>query len=305
MELESVENQYSEIDFGRALADKAGRTDAYLRSYFEKKHGIPERLKSAMEYMVLSPGKKVRAAIALWTCEVVCGEVRPEALAGAAAIEMVHTYSLIHDDLPAMDDDDLRRGRPSCHRQYDEATAILAGDALLTMAFELLATEVQEPETAVRMIRLLTEASGPAGMIAGQMADMESERKGGTQEDLRYIHMNKTARMFAAASGLGAIAADAGERELEAMMTYGLKLGLGFQVADDILDVSSTSEALGKTTGKDAAQGKLTYPAVVGLEKSEQIGRELARGAIETLERFGPAADILRRLAVEMRERKK
>jgi geranylgeranyl diphosphate synthase type II len=305
MTLESAKQRYLEIDFAGELAAKATQTDEYLRAYLDGKTGIPDRLTSAMEYMVLSPGKKVRAAIVLWTCEILCDETRPSAVAAAAALEMVHTYSLIHDDLPAMDDDDLRRGRPSCHKQFDEATAILAGDALLTEAFSLLATKVDTPDEAVRMIRLLAEAAGPAGMIAGQMADMEGERKGGTLEDLRFIHVNKTARMFAAAAGLGVIAAGADESSMEAMMTYGLKLGLGFQVADDILDVSATSETLGKTAGKDAAKGKLTYPAMVGLEASLRIGEELAAGAIEALAPFGPRADILRRLAVEMRERKK
>ena len=305
MEIESMEKQYAEIDFSRSLAQKAERTDAWLKEYLNKKVGIPQRLQSAMEYMVLSPGKKIRAAIVLWTSEILSNEISAAALAAAAAIEMVHTYSLIHDDLPAMDDDDMRRGRPSCHKEYDEATAILAGDALLTIAFELLASEVSESEKAVRMIRLLAEACGPTGMIAGQMADMQSENRGGTLDDLRYIHINKTARMFAAAGGLGVIAADGSDDMLEALMTYGLKLGLGFQISDDILDVSSTTEQLGKTSGKDFQQGKLTYPSLVGLEKSLRISHELAQAAIDALDGLGSKADILRRLALEMRDRKK
>jgi len=223
----------------------------------------------------------------------------------AAAIEMVHTYSLIHDDLPAMDDDDLRRGQPSCHKQFDEATAILAGDGLLTLAFEILSTQVEDSCAALKMVRTLSQAAGPSGMVAGQMDDLMAEHEPGTMELLRQIHMNKTARMFAAAAGLGAIAGHASEAQLEAVLEYGLKMGLCFQVADDILDVTVESEQLGKTAGKDEQQGKLTYPALVGLDESQRIAEELTIEAVDALRIFGPEADILRQLAQRLLHRNK
>jgi len=216
---------------------------------------------------------------------------------------MVHTYSLVHDDLPAMDDDDLRRGRPTCHKKFDEATAILAGDALLTLAFEILAKEIDEPTIAVRLIGELAGAAGPAGMIAGQLADLKAEKGQGGEEMLEYIHANKTARMFRCAAAMGAISGDANENEYKSLCEYGFKLGLGFQIADDILDVSASSEHLGKTAGKDAKAGKRTYPAVIGVEKSKQLAKKLADEAVMILEPFGPEADTLRKLAIALLER--
>ncbi len=218
---------------------------------------------------------------------------------------MVHTYSLVHDDLPAMDDDDFRRGQLTCHKRFDEPTAILTGDALLTLAFEILAKQIAEPRIAVRLIGQLAEAAGPAGMIAGQMADMKAENEKGTEQLLQIIHTNKTAKMFSCACRMGAIAAEAGEEQIEQMGTYGLKIGLSFQIADDILDVCGSSEQLGKTAGKDAAADKCTYPAVIGLEKSRQLESKLADEAIAALEPFGPKADTLRQLAAALLKRTK
>ena len=196
MDIKALERGIYEIEFQAELSEKAAQTDRILKAILDKQIGIPPRLHEAMEYMLLSPGKRIRSALVQWVCELLKGQGNRDAEIASAAIEMVHTYSLIHDDLPAMDDDDLRRGRPSCHKQYDEPTAILAGDALLTLAFETLAAEVQTPVTAIRMIRILAEAAGPAGMIAGQMADLEAEHSDGTQEQLRAIHIRKTGRMF-------------------------------------------------------------------------------------------------------------
>lgn len=294
-----------QVDFTTELKEKAALTDRVLEQVLADQTGIPSRLKEAMRYMLFSPGKKVRSAMVLWCCEIVSGQVNPSAMIGAAAIEMVHTYSLIHDDLPAMDDDDMRRGQPSCHKQFDEATAILAGDGLLTLAFEILSTQVADPCAALKMVRTLSQAAGPAGMVAGQMEDLMAEHVAGTMELLRQIHMNKTARMFAAAAGLGAIAGHASKAQLEALLEYGLKMGLCFQVADDILDVTMESKQLGKTAGKDQQQGKLTYPALVGLDESQRIAEALTIEAVDALRIFGPEADILRHLAQRLLHRNK
>jgi geranylgeranyl diphosphate synthase type II len=226
----------------------------------------------------------------------------------AAAIEMVHTYSLVHDDLPAMDNDDLRRGRPTCHKAFDEATAILTGDALLTLAFEILAERISEPAIAVKLICQLAHDAGPAGMIAGQMADLKAadgrqktdDRRRGAQALVRFIHTNKTAKMFRSAAAMGAICGGANDIQLAALCEFGLKIGVGFQIADDILDASATSEHLGKTVGKDAKAGKVTYLRLLGLEKSKQMAKKLADEAIAALKPFGKQADILRQLAVAL-----
>jgi geranylgeranyl diphosphate synthase type II len=202
-----------------------------------------------------------------------------------------------------MDDDDYRRGRPSCHKAFDEATAILTGDALLTMAFELLSTKISDPSKAVEMIKTLAEAAGPAGMVAGQINDLLAQNGAGGSVDLHSIHINKTAKMFCASALLGAIAAGASGQQKDLLGRFGLKLGLGFQIADDILDVSSTSQRLGKTAGKDAKQGKLTYPAVFGLEQSRKKAIELAEEAAEILEPFGEKANVLKELAFALLRR--
>ena len=291
--------------FRTDLSRKAELTGQVLERLLDDQTEIPPRLKAAMAYMLQSGGKRIRSALVLWCCELTAGRLTPAAEVAAAAIEMVHTYSLIHDDLPAMDDDDLRRGQASCHKQFDEATAILAGDGLLTLAFELPARYIGDAETAVRIIRTLAEAAGPSGMIAGQMADLESARAAGSMERLRYIHIHKTATMFSAAAGLGAIAGQAGERDVAALLQYGLKIGLGFQIADDLLDISASSEELGKTAGKDAEQGKLTYPSLVGAEESRVLLARVTAEAIEMVRPFGAKADVLRQLAMEMQHRKK
>ena len=305
METDSLEKIRQSQNFKSALAVKAALTGKVIDELMDDQTEIPQPLKDAMNYMLQSGGKRIRSAMVMWCCEVVCGKINRAAQIGAAAIEMVHTYSLIHDDLPAMDDDDMRRGRPSCHRAFDEATAILAGDALLTLAFELLATEIDNPATAVRMIRTLSQAAGPSGMIAGQVADMNSPHANGSMERLQYIHMNKTAEMFAAACALGAIAGKANDTHLSALLEYGMKIGMGFQIADDLLDVTASTNDLGKTAGKDAEQGKLTYPALVGMEKSRQIFEQLTSEAVAALQHLGSDADILRQLGVELLNRTK
>lgn len=293
----------NQVDFKVALAEKAGLVNSALAELLERRLDIGDELKTAIKYILQAPGKRIRSALVLWCCELTRGALNRDAEAAAAAVEMVHTYSLVHDDLPAMDDDDLRRGQPSCHKKFDEATAILTGDALLTLAFEVLAVEITKPEIAVRLIRTLASACGPAGMIEGQMVDLRSQDRRGTVEILRHIHINKTAKMFAAAAAMGAIVGGGNDEQIECLLQYGLKVGLGFQVADDILDVSGSSEQLGKTSGKDARQCKVTYPAVVGMAESKRTAEKFCEEAVAALDIFDERADILRQLAVVLLER--
>ena len=262
-------------------------------------------LKTALEYTLGAPGKRVRPVLVLWCCELVAGQANRDAEIASMAIEMVHTYSLVHDDLPAMDDDDMRRGLPTCHKAFDEATAILAGDALLTLAFEILATGVENPAVSVRLIRQLAQDAGADGMIAGQVADLKAEQTAGTEEILEYIHINKTAKMFRCAAAMGAICGGASQKQFDSLCEYGLNVGLAFQIADDILDETASSEHLGKTAGKDLKAAKCTYPAVVGMEKAREIQRRLTSAAAAALEPFGPKADSLRQLATVLLERTK
>jgi geranylgeranyl pyrophosphate synthase len=303
MEIDSIKKDKSSSSLKSALAVKAALIEGLLADIFDRQTEIPPRLKDAMEYMMCGGGKRIRAALVMWACEVVAGTLNQDAQFAAAAVEMVHTYSLIHDDLPAMDDDDMRRGKPSCHKQFDEATAILAGDALLTLAFEILSVEVKDSGKAVRMVRTLSEAAGPSGMIAGQAADMDGPHVNGSMKRLKYIHINKTAEMFGASTAVGAIAGGATDEQLDAMIEYGMKIGLGFQIADDLLDLTASSEQLGKTAGKDAEQGKLTYPALVGEEESRKIFEKMTCEAVCALQIFGEEAEILRQLAMELLHR--
>lgn len=292
-----------ETDFAAGLAEKAVIVNETLGEMVDSRVEILPHLRKAIKYTLNAPGKRVRAAIVLWSCELVAGEINQAARTAAAAIEMVHTYSLVHDDLPAMDDDDTRRGQPTCHKAFDEATAILTGDALLTLAFEVLAAHVDDPAVAVRLIKTLAKVSGAEGMIAGQMADLANENTEATLGVLKQIHINKTAKMFAGAAAMGAVAGGANDNEIEHLLQFGLKLGLVFQIADDILDVSGTTEQLGKTAGKDAVQGKVTYPAVVGLDESRSIAVKMTDEAMLALYIFGKKADTLRALAGALLDR--
>jgi geranylgeranyl diphosphate synthase type II len=297
--------------FAADLERKVRLVNEVLGRILSQSGWIEREIEEPVRYVLEGPGKRVRSAVVLWCCELVGGQVNHNAEIAATAIEMVHTYSLIHDDLPAMDDDDYRRGRLTCHKKFDEATAILVGDALLTLAFELLAKQIDKPKTAIRLIAELAAAAGPAGMVAGQMADLKAANGAVDEEMLNRIHTNKTAKMFRCAAVMGGICGGANEGQLRCLREYGLKVGLGFQIADDILDVCASSEQLGKTSGKDAKQGKATYPAVVGLEKSRKLARKLADEAVAAIEPFGRAqdgpsgerADMLRRLTTVLLNR--
>jgi len=290
-------------DFQASLAEKVRVVNEVLAQLLTEQQEVPQDLHRALHYTLSGPGKRIRAALVLWCCELTAGRETPEARIAAAAIEMVHTYSLVHDDLPAMDDDDLRRGRPTCHKAFDEATAILTGDGLLTLAFEVLADRIGDAVLGLRLVGELARAAGPAGMIAGQVADLKAENTVGDVALLEYIHTNKTAKMFRCAARMGALCGGAQPESLEALGRYGLKIGLGFQIADDILDVSASSEQLGKTAGKDVRAAKCTYPAVVGLVQAKELERRLAQEAMAHLESFGPGAETLRRLAVALLNR--
>ncbi len=300
------------MDFNTLLHEKAEFINHTLERLLASQQ-IDSKLKEALKYTLGTPGKRVRSALVLWCCELASGQVNHNAEIAAAAIEMVHTYSLVHDDLPAMDNDDFRRGFPTCHKAFDEATAILTGDALLTLAFEILAKEVDEPTIAVKLIGQLAQDAGPSGMIAGQMADIKtsmldtgcSSSIQNRVSRIEYIHTNKTAKMFRCAAVMGAICGGAGKKQLDLLSEYGLKIGLGFQIADDILDVSASSEQLGKTAGKDAKAAKCTYPAVMGIEKARELEKKLANEAVAVLESFGKKADTLRQLAMALLERTK
>ncbi len=257
----------------------------------------PVTIHTAMRYSVFAGGKRVRPILCLEAARIFAADITP-AIHAACAIEFIHTYSLIHDDLPALDNDDLRRGKPTCHKQFGEATAILAGDGLLTLAFQIIG---QSPTTAERTIAILEEVSTAAGtvngMVGGQVADLENAGKDIAPEALEYIHRSKTAALIRASVTTGAISAGAGITDVARLRRFGETVGWAFQVTDDILDVEESSAALGKTAGKDIAQQKATYPAVYGLTKSHEIAAKLASDAITELAAYGEKAAQLRALA--------
>jgi len=272
----------------------------------------PARLAMAMRYSVLGGGKRLRPVLCLMATDA-CGGSSEAALPAACALEMVHTYSLIHDDLPAMDDDDLRRGRPTNHQAFDEATAILAGDGLLTLAFEVIAKEVRPSSAALRCVAILAEAAGPTGMVAGQMADLQAEgraEKGGwrspsevTLAALEAIHRRKTGALLRAPLKMGAVIAQAPDACVDALGRYGKAIGLAFQIVDDLLDVQGDETKLGKRVGKDSELGKWTYPRFLGVDGSSRRARQLADEAIAALEPIGPRGELLRNLALALLER--
>jgi len=266
----------------RVLGEIRGEVDAALEGFLPKPPAAPAPLCEAMAYSIFAGGKRFRPALAILVSQAL-GAPRERVLPAACALEMIHTYSLIHDDLPAMDDDDLRRGKPSSHKAFGEATAILAGDALLTLAFEVAAGSPPEASPA-SICRELAAGAGAAGMVAGQVADLEAEGAGGGLEDLEYIHTRKTGALIRAAARVGAISAGAAAETVDLAGRFGEKLGLLFQITDDILDETARTQDLGKTAGKDAAAGKLTYPALLGLEKARETARETASEALTILE---------------------
>jgi geranylgeranyl diphosphate synthase type II len=257
-----------------------------------------------MRYSVFAGGKRIRPILCLETARIFDSNVAP-AHYPACAIEFIHTYSLIHDDLPALDNDDLRRGKPTCHKKFNEATAILAGDALLTLAFETIAAAPVNANRRVAMVAEISSAAGTInGMVGGQVADLEAEGKRVDPQVLEYIHHSKTAALIRASITSGALCAGASTEDVAHLRSFGQSLGLLFQVTDDILDIEETSAALGKTAGKDAAQQKATYPAVHGLERSHQIANDLAAEAIKEISHYEERASRLREIAEYLVQRR-
>src|ERR1700694_1441228 len=257
----------------------------------------PSSIHTAMRYSVFAGGKRIRPILSLETARIFNGDVSA-AHYPACAIEFIHTYSLIHDDLPALDNDDLRRGKPTCHKKFGEATAILAGDALLTLAFETIGATPVDAERRVAIITEVATAAGTVnGMVGGQVADLEAEGKRVAPGMLEYIHRSKTAALIRGAITAGALCAGAAKKDAARLRKFGEKIGWAFQVTDDILDVEESSAALGKTAGKDAAQQKATYPAVYGLERSHQIANDLATKAVAELAPYTGRAARLREIA--------
>jgi geranylgeranyl diphosphate synthase type II len=259
----------------------------------------PDRLLESIEYSLLAGGKRLRPALVLECALAVDpkAETNRSVMAAAAAIELIHTFSLVHDDLPAMDNDDLRRGVPTNHKVFGEAMAILAGDAMVTMAFEIIAHDAN-PKLVPALIRELAAATGPEGMIGGQVLDMDGETRSLPLSDLQRVHRLKTGALLTSACRLGVIASGASEGPLLSSITdFGKHMGLAFQIVDDVLDVTSTPEKLGKATAKDAGRGKNTYPSLLGLDESRREAARQLASALESIKSIGPGADGLRALA--------
>ena len=261
-------------------------------------------ISQAAQYSLIAGGKRVRAVLCLAVSEMLCGDAQL-AQQYAAAVEMLHCYSLIHDDLPCMDNDDYRRGQLSCHKRFDEATALLAGDALLTAAFETLTCAQGTPQQNAEAVQLLAHAAGTNGMIYGQELDLKFEHTAATEKQLKEIHRNKTGMLINAAAQLGGISAKAFREDRERMEQYAFQIGLAFQIVDDVLDVTSTTQALGKPVGSDAKCSKTTFVTLYGAEASLEAARELTQSACQTVEEyFGERAHFLIDLARQLAARK-
>ncbi len=282
----------------RELVDEA------LEAFFPAADTYPEIIYRAMRYSLFAGGKRFRPILTVLSAEA-CGAEGELVMPSACAIEYIHTYSLIHDDLPAIDNDDLRRGLPTCHREFTEDIAILAGDALFAEAFALVSRlqTASEQRNIIKTINELAEAAGPGGMVGGQVVDMQSTGRTVDLDTVRYIHTHKTGRLIRAAVRVGAILAGAGDQHLDALTEYGEHLGLAFQITDDILDETGSIEELGKKPGQDRAEHKATYPAVAGLEAAGQKAAEEAKAAVDALKNIDLETGPLRNLAAFVVER--
>ena len=294
-----------DFDLKQYLESRRLTVEKALEAALPEEEGPEARVVEAMRYSLFAGGKRLRPILCLAAAETVGGKLE-SAMPAACALEMIHTYSLIHDDLPAMDDDDLRRGKPTNHKVFGEAIAILAGDGLLTEAFVLLSGyNTLLSERAVQLIGVIARAASYRGMVGGQVVDMLSQNKPADLETVQQMHSRKTAALIAAAAESGALAGEGSEAQVAALANYGRAIGLAFQIADDILDIEGDTEVLGKTAGSDLARGKVTYPAAVGLESSRQAARELVDDALAALEGFDHRAEPLRALANYIITRKK
>lgn len=279
------------------------QVDSALGGYLPRENTAPKTIHKAMRYSLFAGGKRLRPILCLAAAEA-CGGVAENALAPACAVEIMHTYSLVHDDLPCMDDDDLRRGRPTSHKVFGEGMAVLTGDALLTEVFAIIAQTPASKRYGVKeYVEEIALTGGSRKLIGGQVLDLEGEGKKLQKKDLVKIHEAKTAALLTSSVRLGAMTANATPRKLEALTTFGYNLGLAFQVIDDILDVTQTTEQLGKTAGKDEAVDKSTYPAILGLEKSRKEAARLTKKALKSLEVFGKKGARLEQIARYLLER--
>jgi geranylgeranyl diphosphate synthase, type II len=292
------------MDLKGYLRSRQREVDRALNRYLPKANTKPTTLHRAMRYSLFAGGKRLRPILCLAAAEACRGDT-DDALPLACALECIHTYSLVHDDLPSMDNDDFRRGRPTCHKVFGEGIAVLAGDALLTIAFEIVSRAKPAPRYDISiLLREIAVAAGSQKLIAGQVADLEAEGRNVKRDQLQFIHENKTAAILKSSVRLGAMSANADARKLSAITQFGQRLGLAFQIIDDILDVTQTSEILGKSAGKDVAAKKATYPAVIGLEKSRAEARRLTRQAHNALSVFTSGdAEPLHALANYLLER--
>jgi geranylgeranyl diphosphate synthase type II len=293
------------LNAAEILSTSADTLTDYFRALLKRYPASPTRLLESIEYSLLAGGKRLRPALVIESWRACAGgntsAPAKAALASAAALELVHTFSLVHDDLPAMDDDDLRRGRPTNHKVFGEAMAILAGDAMVTMAFEVLAHDCP-PELVGLLVGELAFATGPDGMIGGQVVDMD-ESKPKTLEQLQKLHRMKTGALLTASCRMGAIAAGADENKVSSLDRFGRHLGLAFQIVDDLLDETSTPEQMGKATKKDAAKGKVTYPTIMGLEASRKEAEKNLNAAMKAIAPLGAPAERLKCLAEFVVER--
>ncbi|MEK6677835.1 MAG: polyprenyl synthetase family protein [Nitrospirota bacterium] len=295
------------MDLKEHLKEKKRLVDKFLDDYLPKADVHPKALHEAMRYSLFAGGKRVRPILCIASCEAVGGDI-DTVMPVASAIELIHTYSLIHDDLPAMDNDDYRRGRPTNHKMYGEAIAILAGDALLTLAFDLLSdkglNKRLDSDSLLSIIKRLSSASGSAGMVGGQAADIQASGKEVNLPEVEYIHIHKTGALIRASVCIGAIAGNASKDALSALTRYGEAIGLAFQIADDVLDIEGSKDEIGKDVGSDIAKEKVTYPSVIGISESKKLAKGLIDKSIEAISTLGDKAEPLREIARYIVERK-
>jgi geranylgeranyl diphosphate synthase type II len=289
------------MNIDRYLQEKKEIVDSALKRYLPKKEEFTSNLHKAMQHSLFAGGKRIRPILSIASFEAVGGKGE-RILPFACALEMIHTYSLIHDDLPALDNDDYRRGKPTCHKVFGEAIAILAGDGLLTEAFRLMTNQAPEDSRSngnviLDLVNEVAQAAGVLGMVGGQVVDVESEGKRVDLPTVQFIHARKTGAMILASVRVGAKLGGAKGETLDALTRYGESVGLAFQVVDDVLNVEGKAALLGKKTGSDLSRGKATYPSVLGLEESKKKGKELVKAAVDALKPFGPEADPLREIA--------
>ena len=279
------------------VKEKRELVNITMDRFLPRKDEYPKIIHKAMRYSLFAGGKRIRPYLTITTYQLF-GHMDRKILPVAAAIELIHTYSLIHDDLPDIDDDDIRRGKPACHKEFGEDIALLAGDALIMEAFKILLAVEVRPKFKNKLIKEFAEAIGSSGLIAGQVVDIESENKSISPTTLDYIHINKTAKLITSAVRLGAIMAEASEDDIERITEFGKTLGLLFQITDDILDVEGSMKKMGKRTGLDAKKGKATYPKIYGLEQTKEKAQELKKKAQEIISFYGPKAEFLKKICV-------